>query len=576
MFVKIWMIEETMIKKEKIRELWKRISQEIRNVFKKYPFTITITILLTILCIIFINESSGFILDYLNPFLGWFGVGLFFCESGFGIVSRPPFKIIGIFISAAISAFLVYQYSIYYENNENYAYYIPNDIWFERIKIAYIIVCLILGIYFCYRKSGSLLPHYGIRVFSNLVKINIIYMILSIGALTIGIIVQELFFSDNYSLNIIGRMMILVVGFFYVPSIIYCFSEVNISIDSFTKILVKYVLFPLTMLIFVIIYIYVIKILILRDIPSNQIFSILTGLFILAAPTWTMMESFEQEYLWYYISRKIPLLFIPLILLQTYSVGIRIKQYGITPDRYMGVMWIILEIIYLIIYFKIHRYAGRIFVVIAIFTITALLLPYINMYSVSISSQEKILSIYRKGGELSEESEKKIYGAFEYLQDVQNSEKYLEEKYTEEEIEEISGFYNEMDDRYYSPEIRIGIDSYVDDFDISKYSKMQIVQYDMNYNDPLPNLKKLKLTKRESKDEVITVNLEKIIGDYVDYGLQHIEKDEYYVSIDSYYTEHYQVNFDDDKALIIKNFEIKYNKETEKVEYLDLTAYLFQ
>ena len=144
MFVKIWMIEETMIKKEKIRELWKRISQEIRNVFKKYPFTITITILLTILCIIFINESSGFILDYLNPFLGWFGVGLFFCESGFGIVSRPPFKIIGIFISAAISAFLVYQYSIYYENNENYAYYIPNDIWFERIKIAYIIVYIIL------------------------------------------------------------------------------------------------------------------------------------------------------------------------------------------------------------------------------------------------------------------------------------------------------------------------------------------------------------------------------------------------------------------------------------------------
>lgn len=569
-------IGEIMIKREKIKELWIKISQEIRNVLKKYPFTISVIILLTLLYIILINESSGFILEYLNPFLGWFGVGLFFCESGFGILSRPPYKVIGIFISAAISAFLVYQYRSYYENCENDVYYIPNDIWFERIKMAYIIVCLILGIYFCYRKSGYLLPQYSIRVFSNMVKIHIIYMILTSGALTTGIIIQELFFSGNYNLDIIERMLIIVTGFFYVPSIIYSFSEANINIDSFTKILVKYVLFPLTMLIFIIIYIYVIKILILRDIPSNQIFSILTGLFILAAPTWTMMESFEHEYFWYYISRKIPLLFVPLILLQIYSIGIRIKQYGITPDRYMGVMWIILELIYLVIYFKMHRYAGRIFVIIAAASITALLLPRINMYSISIHSQEKILSIYKKEGKLSEEAEKKIYGAYEYLQDVQNSEKYLEDKYTQEEIEEITGFYDEMDNRYYSPEIRIGIDSYIDDFDISEYSKMQIVQYDMNYDDSLPNLKKLKLTKRESKDEVITVDLEKLIENYVDYGLQHIEKDEYCISIDSYYTEHYQVNIDDDKVLIIKDIEIKYNKETEKVEYVDLTAYLFQ
>ena len=145
-------IGEIMIKREKIKELWIKISQEIRNVLKKYPFTISVIILLTLLYIILINESSGFILEYLNPFLGWFGVGLFFCESGFGILSRPPYKVIGMFISAAISAFLVYQYRSYYENYENEVYYIPNDIWFERIKMAYIIVCLILGIYFCYRK----------------------------------------------------------------------------------------------------------------------------------------------------------------------------------------------------------------------------------------------------------------------------------------------------------------------------------------------------------------------------------------------------------------------------------------
>lgn len=368
----------------------------------------------------------------------------------------------------------------------------------------------------------------------------------------------------------------MTVGFFYVPSVIYSFSEINKRVDTFSNILVKFVLFPMTILVFAIIYLYVLKILVLRDVPSNQIFAILSGLFILAVSTWTMMESQEEENLWYQISRKLPLLFIPLILLQIYSILVRIRQYGITPDRYMGVMWIILEIIYLIIYFWMHRYAGRMLGVIAAAMIIALLLPGINMYSVSISSQEKILSQYKKAEVLSNETKKKIYGAYEYLHDLHNSEKYLENKYTAEDLKAIEGFYSEEDDRHYSSEIIIGIESYINDMDISEYSKMQIVQYDMSYNDPAPNLNKLKLTKRESEDEIITVNLEELIGNYVDYGLEQIEKDGYYVSIDSYYMEHYQINLDVDKVLIIRNFEIEYDKETKEVEYLELTAYLFQ
>lgn len=562
-----------MIRKEKIREIWNQLSYEIRNVFLKYPFTISVIILLTLFGMIFINKTTGLMPEYVMPFMGWFGVGIFFSESVFGFYKKLPLKAAGIFLSAALSAVLAYQYRNYYDSDY---YYIPNEIWFARISMAYCIVCLILGIYFCYRKSGYLLPQYGIRVFSNLVKTHIIYSILSMGALCIGIIIQELFFSGSYDFTVVGRMMILTVGFFYVPSVIYSFSEINKRVDTFSNILVKYVLFPMTILVFAIIYLYVLKILVLRDVPSNQIFAILSGLFILAVPTWTMMESQEEENLWYQISRKLPLLFIPLILLQIYSVAVRIRQYGITPDRYMGVMWIILEIIYLIIYFWMHRYAGRMLGVIAAAIITALLLPGINMYSVSISSQEKILSQYKKEEVLSNETKKKIYGAYEYLHDLHNSEKYLENKYTAEDLKAIEGFYSEEDDRYYSSEIKIGIESYINDLDISEYSKMQIVQYDMGYNDSAPDLNKLKLTKRESEDEIITVNLEELIGNYVDYGLEQIEKDDYYISIDSYYMEHYQINLDEDKVLIIRNFEIEYDKETEEVEYLELTAYLFQ
>lgn len=74
-------------------------------------------------------------------------------------------------------------------------------------------------------------------------------------------------------------MLILVIGFFYVPSTIYAFSETEKREDAFSEILVKYVLFPLTILIFAIIYLYVIKIFILRNVPSNELFSILAGFY---------------------------------------------------------------------------------------------------------------------------------------------------------------------------------------------------------------------------------------------------------------------------------------------------------
>ena len=559
-----------MINKEKLKEIWNQISIKIQNVFLKYPCTMSAIIFLTLLGMIYINRSSGFVPEYLMPFLGYLGAGFYFCESGFQ--KKLPLKAAGILASVSISILVVYFYNDYYKKD----YYIPNDIWFERIRIAYIIVCLVLGIYYCYRRSGQLLPQYGIRVFSNLIKTHIIFNILGAGALMIGVIIQELFFSNSYDLNIMGRMMILVIGFFYAPSCIYSFAETNSRTDTFSKILVKYVLFPLTILVFAIIYFYVLKILILRDIPSNQIFAILTGVFILSMPTWTMMEALEEENIWYRISRKLPLLFIPFILLQMYSVGVRIEQYGITPERYMGVMWILLEIIYLFIYFKIHRFAGRMLVVIAIGVIAALLIPGVNMYSVSILSQERILSQYKKNTELSEEEEKEIYGAYEYLQGVQNSEKYIDNKYTLEEITEIKGFYSGQDDRYYSSKINISIDSYISNLDIKEYSQMQVVQYDRSYGDPSPNLKKLKLTRKYSEDEVITVNLEDIIKQYVDYGLKQTDEDGYYINIDSYYMKNHQINLDEDRVLFIMYFEIEYDKETEKVEDLELTAYLFQ
>ena len=58
---------------------------------------------------------------------------------------------------------------------------------------------------------------------------------------------------------------------------------------------IKYVLGILVIIAFAIIYLYIAKIIILRDIPSNQIFRILATLFIIGFPIWTMSKSFENN-----------------------------------------------------------------------------------------------------------------------------------------------------------------------------------------------------------------------------------------------------------------------------------------
>ena len=45
------------------------------------------------------------------------------------------------------------------------------------------------------------------------------------------------------------------------------------------------------------------------------------------------------------VNRAIPYLFTPFIFLQIYSMGIRIKEYGLTESRYIAVILIIFEII---------------------------------------------------------------------------------------------------------------------------------------------------------------------------------------------------------------------------------------
>lgn len=67
---------------------------------------------------------------------------------------------------------------------------------------------------------------------------------------------------------------------------------------------------------------YIIKILVLRQMPKNQIFRILSSLFIIGMPIWSMAQYFKDENFWYNVSSKLAIAFIPFIILQSGKIKI--------------------------------------------------------------------------------------------------------------------------------------------------------------------------------------------------------------------------------------------------------------
>ena len=85
--------------------------------------------------------------------------------------------------------------------------------------------------------------------------------------------------------------------------------------------------------------------------PSNAVFRILTGLFAAGLPVWTMNSCYSQKNPLLKLTRLLPYLFSPLILLQAYSIGIRIYENGVTPPQISLRAAFVFEIIYVSVYY---------------------------------------------------------------------------------------------------------------------------------------------------------------------------------------------------------------------------------
>lgn len=545
----------------KLKEKMNSLYLILKKSMEQFPLTMITIIILTLIYVIDLdgNVIGGTTLRNIMLFGVTFANGAFLTET---LTSEKKKKIIGYVISAVLA--LAFTYIIAEPNILSKS--IMN--WIEKLFTCSMISTFALSIYFNYKKSEKTFEKYLTSVFVNILKASIIYGILALGSIIVTAVFIFLIL-DGKDYTLLARIEILIFGIYYVPALLYSLCNIEEKVSKFSKVVIKYVLGTLVIVAFAIIYIYIIKIIILRDIPSNQIFRILTALFILGLPIWTMIESFNEDTAIDKINKWLPKLFIPFIALQIYSIGVRILENGITENRYLCIVLIIFEIIYTIIKLR-KKEVGKTILVFIALTIISTVMPYINMNNISRISQYNNLKIFKEKTDYTEEEKQKIYGGYSYLQNTDEGNSLIKSLLTENEEEEIRSFRKQTVFEYDSNSDTIQrINGYADVevIDVAEYKKLYMVD-SFNYREKQGDINEVfgKLEIKLNDNETIYVNISEKINEYMQYG----------ENLDRNFKNINEIQIDNNKKLILKNISISYDKVNKKVGDYSIVGYLLE
>lgn len=239
---------------------------------------------------------------------------------------------------------------------------IPNLI-FESILYFYIACTVLLAIYVLLRQQKLDLPHCIGRIIFALLRAVGVYLVLNIAVILILEIIDALLVDiDTFRVEL--NIQLLLSALAYFPTCLLAVSDTSEDNAAFTKKFVSYVLLPCVWIAMFVIYLYVVKIFVTQEVPSNEIFGICASLFAIGMPIWMMASGFVEEKTSRY-AKLISItkyIYAPFILLEIYSMSVRVKAYGLTEQRYAAWMFILLQVIYILwekIYALYARLAGR-------------------------------------------------------------------------------------------------------------------------------------------------------------------------------------------------------------------------
>lgn len=359
----------------------------LENFIKKYPITFVCIVLFTIAAVVnmeILGISGVYENNKINNLIMAITISLItIIESTFLVTNicdvyndKLPEKIkdnyilknlLGVFVGIAIYFITCILFSIYIGDNTN-GQYVSYPVSFILISLA----C-----YFIITKKNIEVSKYTHKVFINEIILLILFLVIITGTGVLFYISYTLLGFNDWT-KFFDIMMVETTLITYIGSFI-ALENVERESNAASKILIKYVMFIMVLIGFVFFYIYLVKIIITKELPSNQVFLVCTILFGAGLSIALMARSFDEGTMYDKIIKNLPIAFIPALILQILSLALRINQYGITTLRYIGGIIILYEISYIVLYIFKYSKLKYMFVVGAILAFIMTYVPIINI-----------------------------------------------------------------------------------------------------------------------------------------------------------------------------------------------------
>lgn len=335
---------------------------KFKQIYIRYAASIFCAFIIAVVSII-VNQKKGFDIESIVTVCSIWLAGNFLVESLWKKTAEEAQKnkwkwLIGYVVTFVIAII----FKVLSEMIKTQKADIPNLI-FESILYFYIACTVLLAIYVLLRQQQLDLPHCIGRIIFALLRAVGVYLVLNIAVILILEIIDALLVDiDTFRVEL--NIQLLLSALAYFPTCLLAVSDTSEDNAAFTKKFVSYVLLPCVWIAMFVIYLYVVKIFVTQEVPSNEIFGICASLFAIGMPIWMMVSGFVEEKSSRY-AKLISItkyIYAPFILLEIYSMSVRVKAYGLTEQRYAAWMFVLLQIIYILwekIYARYARLAGR-------------------------------------------------------------------------------------------------------------------------------------------------------------------------------------------------------------------------
>ena len=572
---------------------------QAENIYKNYLITLISGAIASILGMILLESERSYEFDETlgKVILGFviFTFGEIFIET---IARKLVVKLILSIINAGVSVLWVFLITTESLTENNY--------YVMYMLLSFGLYVLLFGgitLFVVVKRSGLTMQEYYTRFLRNTIVMSIVVNVISMGVLFILYIFSTLIIK----LEVFDLFMdaeILMLGFVHLPVFLTILTDNKKETSKVFKGVAWYVLMPIQIIATLIIYAYILKIFSLSELPKNQVYAICAGV----VTSGILINFLAYSYLpqgklniYGKLIKFYKYFLIPMIPLEIQAMSIRISNYGVTENRYMGVVFIIVQIIYLTwelwvllgsliagIFKKKpesvendtagkmgifgSHYEMFIFVIIGIYIVIAFM-PGIRIHRFIYSSNVK-----RLNEAIKEEDYIKAEACIDVLQGNVYGDEYLNDNFTEEEIDDIQtkawGIIREREEQDDTGAQYISHYTYVDELDVKDYSKVTFVSGDDNVygesKNVLPKDVELDMYKYQGSynQENIVCKL-KNLEDIIELAIEDSEKNQ---DPDE---DKYVITVDKNTKFVIKKIEF-FKYENGRISDLIMEGYLLE